>query len=106
MVRFDIQANRSNWGCGFSVRYNSHVQNIDLAFVSLDEAGIFPTGVGRWMEEHTTGDVLLDARVSRSLSKDLKLAFIVDNMTNQVYSIRPLFVEAPRTFTFRLTYKT
>lgn len=105
LVRFDLQLNKKKWGFGFSTRYNSHVRNIDLAFISLDESGLFSTGVAQWQAEHTTGDLLFDARVSRKLTDQIKLAFIVDNLTNEVYAIRPLYIEAPRTFTFRLSYQ-
>lgn len=105
LLRFDIQLDRGKWGGGLSARYNSHVQNIDLAFVALDDQGIFPTGARRWMEEHTSGDLLLDVRLMRQLSESLKLSFIVDNLTNRVYSVRPLYIEAPRSFTFRFTYR-
>ena len=105
LFRSDLQANKDKWGFGISVRYNSHVRNIDLAFISLDESGLFPTGVEQWMEEHTTGDLLMDLRIQRKLSEEIDLAFIIDNVTNEVYSVRPLFIEAPRTFNFRLTFQ-
>lgn len=104
LMRFDIQANKNKWGFGLSARYNSHVRNIDLAFVELDESGLFETGAKQWMEEHTSGDLLFDVRVQRKISKQVSLAFIVDNLSNEVYSVRPLFIEAPRTFNFRLTF--
>jgi len=37
--------------------------------------------------------------------KELKAAFVVDNVFNTSYSLRPLKIEAPRTFAIRLTYR-
>ena len=85
---------------GFSLRYNSHVQNIDKAFVDLDagppDPDILPTGIRGWMETHNTGDWIMDARLGMDMTKQLRVSFIVNNVTNEVYSLRPLSIEAPR----------
>jgi hypothetical protein len=85
------------------VRYNSHVRNIDRVFVDLDESGLLTTGVGQWMSEHTTGDWLVDARVGVDLTEVARVAVIVNNLTNEVYSLRPLSIEAPRSIQVQLT---
>lgn len=103
LFRADLQVDYKRLMAGFSVRYNSHVRNIDKAFVDLDDNGLFPTGVREWMETRTTGDTLLDARLGYDLSDQSRISFIVNNLTNQVYAIRPLAVEAPRSMQVQLT---
>lgn len=101
--RSDIQLDYKKVFVGFSVRYNSHVQNIDKAFVDLDDDGTLTTGVRTWMETHQSGTTLLDVRAGVNLSKQVRVALIVNNVTNEVYSLRPLSIEAPRTFQVQLS---
>lgn len=103
LFRFDLQGDWKRLMAGFSLRYNSHVRNIDRVFVDLDEAQFLTTGVSEWMATHTTGDLLVDARVGLKLSRQAKIAFIVNNLTNEVYSIRPLSIEAPRSMQVQLS---
>jgi outer membrane receptor protein involved in Fe transport len=90
---------------GVSVRYNSHVRNLDKIFVDLDENGLIPTGAGEWMKTHTTGDWIVDARLGVKLSKNVKASIIVNNLTNEVYAIRPLAIEAPRSVQVQMVYE-
>ncbi len=98
MFRGDIQFTYKRYMAGMSVRYNSHVRNIDKAFVELDEVGLLTTGVSEWMKEYSTGDTILDLRLGANVTDVLRVAFIVNNLTNLEYAIRPLAVEAPRNF--------
>ena len=96
LFRGDLQAQYKRLLVGGSVRYNSHVRNIDQAFVYLDDLGLLPTGIHGWMDTHKTGDVIVDARIGVELLDQLRISFIVNNLTNKTYSMRPLSVEAPR----------
>ena len=101
--RADMQLSYRKVFAGFSLRYNSHVQNIDKAFIDLDDDGTLPTGVREWMETHRTGDWIVDARLGMDLSKQLRVALIMNNLTNEVYSLRPLSIEAPRSVQVQLS---
>lgn len=105
--RSDVQLAYRKVFTGFSVRYNSHVRNIDKAFVDLDAGppgpDILPTGITGWMERHRTGTWIVDVRAGLDLSKQLRATFIVNNLTNEVYALRPLSIEAPRTFQVQLS---
>lgn len=99
LFRSDVQVGWKRLQAGFSVRYNSHVRNIDNVFVQLDEAQgplSLPTGVGEWMRTRTTGDWIVDARLGAQLSEQLRVMLIVNNLGNEVYALRPLAIEAPR----------
>ena len=56
------------------------------------------------MRTHTTGDWIIDARLGYNLSDQVRVAFIVNNVTNLVYAIRPMSIEAPRSMQVMLTY--
>ena len=104
LFRADLQAEYKHFFVGGSVRYNSHVRNIDMAFVSLDDLnGILDTGIREWMETHKTGDTIVDARIGLSFLEKMRVAFIVNNLTNHTYSLRPLSIEAPRSMQVQLS---
>jgi iron complex outermembrane receptor protein len=104
MFRTDVQASYQRLHVGGSIRYNSHVRNIDQAFVEFDDNGRLPTGVHGWMETHTTGDWIVDARIGLALSEQARVSFIANNLTNEVYAIRPLSIEAPRSMQIQLSW--
>lgn len=104
VIRADVQCEYRDLIIGGSVRYNSHVRNIDKAFVDLDEEGFLVTGAGDWMKTHTTGDWIMDARIGVKLGDHVRALFIVNNLGNEVYAIRPLSVEAPRSMQVQLSY--
>lgn len=102
LFRLDLQAAYKRFFIGGSMRYNSHVQNIDLAFITLDDNGLLETGVHEWMIAHRSGDTIIDGRIGLTFPGGVRAAFIVNNLTNRSYSMRPLAIEAPRSFQFQL----
>jgi len=107
LFRSDIQFGYKRLQWGLSTRYNSHVRNIDRIFVDLDEVESdvlsLRTGVGEWMRTHTTGDWIVDARIGAQLTEQVRVMFIVNNLGNEVYSLRPLAIEAPRSMQVQLS---
>ena len=105
--RSDIQLQYRKVFTGFSVRYNSHVRNIDKAFVDLDtgppQPDELPTGITGWMERNRTGNWIVDVRAGLELTKQLRATVVVNNLSNEVYSLRPLSIEAPRTVQVQLS---
>lgn len=104
LFRADVQTDWRWLMLGVSVRYNSHVRNIDLAFVELDRPGLLQTGIGTWMETRRTGDWIVDARIGFDLEDRVRLVLLVNNLGNKIYAIRPLAAEPMRSFTLQLTY--
>ncbi|MBX2971651.1 MAG: TonB-dependent receptor [Flavobacteriales bacterium] len=103
LFRLDLQAQYKRILIGGSVRYNSHVRNIDKAFVTLDDSGFLRTGVHEWMDTHRTGDTIIDARIGIDITPQVRAAFIMNNVMNREYSMRPLAIEAPRTMQVQLS---
>lgn len=79
------------------------MQNIDTVFYQL--ASLAAYGIAQYREEHHTGVNVFNARAGLQATKKLKMAFVVNNLFNLSYSLRPLKIEAPRTFAIRLDYK-
>lgn len=103
LFRADVQADYKRFFIGGSLRYNSHVRNIDQAFVTLDDNGLLKTGVHEWMLTHTTGDWIVDARVGLTFIEKIRVAFLVNNLTNAEYALRPLAIEAPRSMQVQMS---
>lgn len=103
LFRSDVGLKWKKLTGGVSVRYNSHVRNIDNAFIQLDVPGYLQTNSTGWMRDHTTGDWIVDARIGYQLTPQVKAAIIGMNMGNAVYSIRPMAIEAPRSWQVQLS---
>jgi iron complex outermembrane receptor protein len=98
LIRIDVGATKGKINSGISFRANSHMQNIDKAFSQLEN--YFPTefnpGINSWRANHTKGDYVFDARIGYTFSDKHRIAFIVNNVLNREYAIRPLAIEEPR----------
>lgn len=104
LFRMDVQVQYKRVFAGGSVRYNSHVRNIDNAFIELDDLnGILDTGIRPWMETHRSGDTVVDARIGMDITEQVRAAVIVNNVGNRSYSLRPLSIEAPRSLQVQLS---
>ncbi len=104
LFRFDLEGKYKKITTGVSVRYNSKTENIDRAFVELDETGNLPTGVANWLKDRNNGDVVLDFRFAVQLNSKIRAALIINNLLNREYAMRPLSIESPRLTTFQLSF--
>jgi outer membrane receptor protein involved in Fe transport len=108
-AKCDVQADYKKWSLGLSMRYNSFMKNIDESFQKelFQEVftPIFPSyhtnlyilpGLKEYREEHNTGDVVFDARVSYEITKGIRTSIVVNNLLNREYMGRPGDVQAPR----------
>ena len=98
LIRVDVGATFGSWSIGASVRANSHMQNIDGAFETLEKEfpSIFNPGIIRWRAEHKKGDFVIDARFGYNINAQHKVAIVASNILNRVYAIRPLALEDSR----------
>jgi outer membrane cobalamin receptor len=118
----DVEFNVYGVQLGISYRYNSFMQNADKIFYDLD-AGVIPTGLkgiglieARGDEVNRTnpqwslndpakkaGISIVDLRVAYSIKKAHKLAFIVNNLFNEEYALRPLNINPMRMYNLQYT---
>ncbi len=119
MFKNDIQFDYKNFSIGFSSRFTSFMENIDLRF---EEPLIYELlnpnttfyynpnfyvlpGLKDYRAKHKHDAWQHDFRSSYKFSDHLKLSFIVSNFFNQEYMSRPGYVEAPRMFTTQVVIK-
>lgn len=108
LIRADVEATWKKISLGVSFRSNSRMNNIDRIFEDLDDPEVNTgvkvyTGVKEWREQRQSGDYVFDARASYKITEHHKVAFIVNNLLNREYAIRPLSIESPRTSTIQYT---
>ena len=95
---------------GVSGKYFSKIMNMDGVIQEFEEATQYASKIQdiRYMDyfrAHQHGNWIFDARVSYAINEHHKIAIISANVTNRVYSLRPLKIEPPRTIMLQYTYK-
>ena len=103
IAKIDLQVTYKQFSIGGDMRYYSFMQNIDTIFYSFEAEGGY--GIEEYRKAHNTGISVFDARIGMQATKQFKIAFVVNNLTNLTYTLRPLKIESPRTFAIRLTYR-
>lgn len=104
LVKADLNIEWKNLSVGFTTRYYSPMQNIDKFFFTLDDANFAFNGIRDFMESRKNGGIVFDARISYRIKK-FKVAFIMDNMLNAEYSVRPLGIAPTRLSTLQISYR-
>jgi outer membrane cobalamin receptor len=102
IAKIDIQFTYKKYFIGGDCRYYSFMQNIDNLFYTPTVDNLF--GIKSYRETNDKGTTIFDARIGMNVSKKFKAAFVVNNVLNLSYSLRPLKIEAPRTFAIRLSF--
>jgi len=108
MVKADVEFKIYNFSLGFSYRYYSQMQNVDKAFEDLelltkDSPYFYPIrGTNFWKTHY--GFEIIDVRLGCKLTERHKISFIVNNILNTDYSLRPMKIEAPRTTSIQYVY--
>ncbi|MDZ4847649.1 MAG: TonB-dependent receptor, partial [Chitinophagales bacterium] len=77
---------------------NSFMENID------PKINLVP-GIRAYRASHEEPTYAVDARVGYDFSEKTKVSFIAKNITNNQYSVRPAYLEAPRNYTVQLSYE-
>jgi outer membrane receptor protein involved in Fe transport len=125
LANLDIELTYRKWSVGYTFRYYSYMRNVDRVLYSLDsnvkedsgydsfDTGIieyrgdneFVDGKGYSIGDKHPGNYVMDARIGFQVAEWLKAAFIVNNLINREYSLRPLKMEQPRTASIQFTVK-
>lgn len=97
--KFDGEVELGKFRVGVESFYNSEMEAIDALFL------IFINGLFQQRQENNNGYWLHNVRLAYAHSEKVKATFILGNVFNEEYTIRPALMEAPRNVTFRLDYK-
>ena len=101
MFKLDIEFKIYRFNFGVSNKYYTKMQNIDKAFKTIEETTyngqdffdvIYAT---KYWQNHLDISVW-DARLSYNVDKKQKISIVCNNVFNEIYSLRPLKIESPR----------
>ncbi len=108
-VTGDLQLDYKRFGIGMSVFYGSfpeYYPGVAVDAVNLissnDGSGLPP--FESYASRHQKGDLIFDVRASYQLAKFLKATFIVKNVGNKMYALRPSKAEPIRNYTLQLRF--
>jgi iron complex outermembrane receptor protein len=121
MVKLDIEfAFFKKFAVGGALNYYSAMRNVDVFMFNYDNnnltlpestlkinrsLGDFPFyNFYNFFQENKKGSITLDLRASYYFPK-VSLSFIVKNVSNRLYALRPLYAEPLRTYTLQLIVK-
>ncbi len=112
MIKNDLQIDWKGFSIGWSVRYNSRMDNIDKRFeesLFYDFAPSIPVyilpGLKDYRQREKSGFWFNDFRVSYAVSKYLRISFLVNNAFNTEYAARPGYLVAPRSYVVQMGMK-
>lgn len=96
-IKFDAQSTYKGFALGASLRYYSYMQSIDEAF------NRFLPGINEWRQANNGGIAVIDMRLLYNITPNTQVSFLVKNLTNLEYSLRPSLMDAPRSFTLKFS---
>ncbi len=91
---------------GGTVKYFSRMENLDLVIEKFEETTEIINTIQNiqfmdYFEENNNGTWIIDARINFTIKDRHKIAVIAANLLNNMYSLRPLKMEAPRSIMFQ-----
>ena len=106
LAKLDVEANYLKYSSGFSFRYNSFMENIDLVFEQpiAGSTYILP-GLLEYRKKFNKGVFVIDFRLGYKLNDNFRIGLIANNIFNAEYSSRPGDIQAPRNFMAQLQMK-
>ncbi len=97
--KMDVEVKYKSFSVGVAALYVSHMESIDFIFEQT-----IP-GLKEHRVEDTNGSKTFDVRFAYQLNEHAKCSFILNNIFNEEYTLRPAYIEAPRNATLRFEYK-
>lgn len=105
LFRADIEV--SFWKCyiGGTFNYGSAPEKVPPLFQVAANA-LFGdiNAIEKYLAERPNGDYFMDLRAGINITERIKFGFIVKNVTNRYYSLRPGKPESPRSYTVQFRY--
>ena len=102
-VKADFELNWKKLSTGFFFMYNSYMKNIDQVFTDPVMGNLILPGYPDYRQEHQSGYVVFDHRISYQFTDHSKIAVIAKNLFNREYIGRPGDIRPPRNITVQLS---
>lgn len=99
LLRCDLEYQYRDFFIGANYNYASHMEAVDWLF----EVDLFIKGAKSFRQKYNKGYQVLDLRMGYRLGK-VNLQLNLANAFNEIYSLRPGLLEAPRNLSARMTW--
>lgn len=100
MFRIDLEYTIKKFLIGTTINYYSYMENVDYVFIDYG----LPPGLQDFRLEHVNGDWIFDARAAYDFTPHFRLQFMVKNIFNREYALRPAKTDAPANYTLLFKY--
>lgn len=97
-AKIDVEASAFGVSLALNGRYVSDMLAID------EEFNLFIPGLRNFRSTNDQGYFLFNARMSYEF-RNYKLSFLLNNILNSAYTVRPAILEAPRNISVRMDFK-
>ncbi|MEE9463635.1 MAG: TonB-dependent receptor [Bacteroidales bacterium] len=104
-VKGDIEISPGRFTLGYTIIYNSRMENIDEVFLSPIIGELILPGFPDYWAEQNNGYTIMNARVLYDVADFMNVGLILRNISNKEYMGRPGDIRPPRNFTFQLTFR-
>ena len=94
----------SGWTIGWNAARNTTIQNIDKAFLDIEELGLLEYGLIDWLAAQPDAQWVHDFQCGRQFDDHHHVELIVRNAANLNYALRPLAAEPNRLWMVRYTF--
>jgi outer membrane cobalamin receptor len=110
----DFELDVKKFTVGFSVKYFSKMENLDLSIEEFENTtqtlyenggAIQPIYYMHYYDTHNNGQWVVDFRAGYRINEHHEVSLICNNLLNSIYSLRPLKAEAMRTVSVQYIYK-
>lgn len=91
-AKLSIESAYRRFSAGADIQYYSYMEKIDAVFEQLLD-------LVDYRRLHNKGSTVIDGRVGYDLNDKSRISFMVKNLLNREYALRPAKLEAPRNFT-------
>lgn len=116
LFKNDVQFDYKRFSLGYSTRFQSKIENIDNRFIrplfeelgsgfESDDAPTILPGLKKNFDQFQKSVWVHDLRFSVQITKQIKLAYIVNNFTNVEYQARPGDMRPPTLHMLQLSIK-
>lgn len=105
LFRADLELSYKKFYIGTTLNYGSipeKVPGLFKAAANLIFGDLY--ALDNYLAEHSKGDFFMDVRTGVNINEHIKLGFIIKNLTNRYYSLRPGKPEPMRNYTFQFRY--
>jgi outer membrane cobalamin receptor len=108
----DVEIKYKKFAIGYTIKYFSKMENLDKAISEFENITVNTGGTLQavlyqdFYEENKNGNIVMDLRASYGFGDKTKHKFslVSKNLTNSLYSLRPLKVEAMRSTVLQYTF--